>query len=68
MTGNFTRQPVLDYLDHEIIGDLPVSNRIHDTGLYVGNHPRDLRSEIKQMARVVAISLIEYASTAKEDR
>lgn len=67
VTGNFTRQPVLDYLDHEIIGDLPVSNRIHDTGLYVGNHPRDLRSEIKQMARVVAISLIEYASAAKED-
>ena len=68
VTGNFTRQPVLDYLNHEIIGDLPVSNRIHDTGLYVGNHPRDLRSEIKQMANIVANNLAEYSSDTKEER
>lgn len=68
VTGNFTRQPVLEYLNHEIIGDLHVANRIHDTGLYVGNHPRDLQSEIRHMAKVVAKSLIEYGNKAKVDQ
>lgn len=63
VTGNFTRQPVLQYLDYEILGDLPVANRIHDTGLYVGNHPRDLSLEIRQMADVVSEGLQEFSNS-----
>jgi len=36
--GNQARQPYLEKYDHKIIGDLSVSDHIHDFGLYVGNH------------------------------
>jgi|MesohylFT_1024984.scaffolds.fasta_scaffold04809_3 dTDP-4-amino-4,6-dideoxygalactose transaminase len=62
VTGNFTLQPVLDYLSHEIVGELPVANRIHDTGLYVGNHPVDLSVEIKQMSHVISQGLIDFSN------
>ena len=36
--GNQARQPYLKNYDYKIVGHLEVSNRIHDYGLYIGNH------------------------------
>lgn len=38
ITGNFTRNPVLEYLPHRIVGDLQNADWIHDAGLFIGNH------------------------------
>lgn len=53
VTGNFTRQPTLKYLDYEISEDLTVSDQIHDNGLYIGNHPHDLSKELESVARIL---------------
>lgn len=53
VTGNFTRQPTLKYLDYEISEELTVSDQIHDNGLYIGNHPHDLSKELKTVARIL---------------
>lgn len=43
VTGNFAKNPVLRYMDHEVVGDLPNATRIDGHGLFVGNqhHPID---------------------------
>ena len=38
VTGNFCRQPVIRYFDHEVFGgSLPNADYIHDEGLMIGN-------------------------------
>lgn len=46
VTGNFARNPVIEHLAHLDLGPLPVSDEIHDNGLFVGNHHYDLKNEI----------------------
>jgi CDP-6-deoxy-D-xylo-4-hexulose-3-dehydrase len=53
ITGNFTRNPVIDHLDHAPIGPLPVADEIHDEGLFVGNHHYDLSKELELLANTL---------------
>ena len=46
VAGNFTKNPVINFLDYEVCGDLPVSDEIHQNGFFVGNDFRDLSNEI----------------------
>ncbi len=57
VTGNFTRQPVLNYLDYEVSGNLEIADRLHDCGMYIGNHPLPLTSEITQTAVLIESAL-----------
>lgn len=45
VTGNFTRNPVINLLEHAPVGPLPVADEIHEEGLFVGNHHYDLSKE-----------------------
>ena len=63
IAGNFTRQPVMKYLDSPEIGPLPVSDLIHEEGLYLGNHPRDLSLELDGAWRL--FQQFEKAETEK---
>lgn len=47
IAGNFTKQPVMRFFDSPEPGPLPVADKIHEDGLYLGNHPRDLALEIE---------------------
>lgn len=38
VAGNFTRNPVIRHLNVEPIGPLPAADKVHDDGLFVGNH------------------------------
>jgi CDP-6-deoxy-D-xylo-4-hexulose-3-dehydrase len=42
--GNQARQPYLKNYDYKVVGELDMSNYIHENGLYVGNHT-DLTDE-----------------------
>lgn len=53
VTGNFIRQPVMNYLKFEVTEDLKNADLLHDNGLYIGNHPHDLSKELD-----VAVSII----------
>lgn len=50
VTGNFIRQPVLNFLDHAVSGSLEVADKLHDCGMYIGNHPLPLDKEITETA------------------
>lgn len=52
IAGNFTNQPVMKYFASPEPGPLPVSDLIHDHGLYLGNHPKDLSLEIEAAWKV----------------
>jgi len=47
IAGNFTKQPVMKYLNSNTVAALPNADEVHFNGLYIGNHPKDLSKEIK---------------------
>jgi CDP-4-dehydro-6-deoxyglucose reductase, E1 len=47
IAGNFTKQPVNEYLNGRISGSLDVADDIHDNGMYIGNHPYKLQRELQ---------------------
>ena len=52
VAGDFTKNPVIDYLDHTISGDLENSKIIDKNGFFVGNDHRDLSNEINHLYEV----------------
>lgn len=57
VTGNFTRQPILNFLNFKISGRLEVADRLHDCGMYIGNHPHPLVKEITNVATLIKNAL-----------
>lgn len=57
VTGNFVRQQVLKFLDYEVSGHLDVADKLHDCGMYIGNHPLSLEDEITKTASLIKNSL-----------
>ena len=47
VAGNFTKNPVIKFIDHEISGKLINADYIHDNGFFVGNHSKLIEKEIK---------------------
>ena len=54
IAGNFTRQPVNQFLKGRISGDLSISDRIHFDGMYIGNHPKPLHRELELAFQVIS--------------
>ncbi|WP_022884985.1 DegT/DnrJ/EryC1/StrS family aminotransferase [Glaciibacter superstes] len=46
VAGNFTRNPVMGYLDAVVPESLPAADKIHEDGLFVGNHHFPVESGI----------------------
>ncbi len=46
VTGNFTRNPVLEHLDYVPLGPLPNADKLHVDGLFVGNHHYPIREQL----------------------
>lgn len=53
VAGNFTRNPVIAHLNHAPIGALPVSDEVHNNGLFVGNHHYDMSIELDLLANTL---------------
>jgi len=54
VTGNFTKNEVLSYFDHEIFGDMKNAKYLDSHGLFVGNHQIDLTEEIHHLHKVLS--------------
>lgn len=46
VTGNFTRNPVLKHLAYAALGALPNADKLHDDGLFIGNHHYPIESQL----------------------
>ena len=53
VAGNFTKNPVIKFLDYHICGDLLVSDEIDKNGFFVGNDFRDLTNEINYLHKLI---------------
>jgi CDP-6-deoxy-D-xylo-4-hexulose-3-dehydrase len=56
VAGNFTKNPVMKYLDAVVPDALPAADKIHDDGLFVGNHHFPVESGI-DLLRETLLSL-----------
>lgn len=55
VAGNFTRNDVIKWFDYEIHGNLKNADKIHERGLFVGNHQFKLGSELRKLKEVVEV-------------
>ncbi len=46
VAGNFTRSPVVRFLDYEIDGKLTNADYIHNHGFFIGNHSKEIFKEL----------------------
>ena len=53
VAGNFTKNPVIKYMDYDICGELSVSDEIDKNGFFVGNDFRDLKNEIYYLHELI---------------
>lgn len=54
VAGNFTRNPVMKYLDAFIPEKLPGADKVHDDGLFVGNHHYEIFDRIDVLHDVIS--------------
>lgn len=52
VAGNFTRNDVIKYFDADIPSNMPNADRIHDYGLFVGNHHYPLKEAINELVNL----------------
>ncbi len=53
VAGNFTKNPVIKYLPHEIYGELKNAERLDSRSLFVGNHQYDITEQIRYLRAVL---------------
>ena len=53
VAGNFTNNPAMKYFDYSIHNELIFSEKIHQNGLFVGNHHYDMEREIEWLQKVL---------------
>ena len=53
VTGDFTKNEVLDYFDYEIHGTMKNAQYLDENGFFVGNHQMDLTQEINHLYKVL---------------
>lgn len=53
VAGNFTKNPVIRYIPHEVRGSLANADYIDQNGFFIGNDSRDLAEEIRSVADII---------------
>ena len=54
VTGDFTQNPVMKYLNHQELGNYPVAADIHENGLFLGNHHYDLTYQLEKTSQLLS--------------
>jgi CDP-6-deoxy-D-xylo-4-hexulose-3-dehydrase len=53
VTGNFTKNNVLEYFDYEIFGQMKNAKYLDKNGFFVGNHQFNIQDEIKYLFKIL---------------
>lgn len=51
--GNFAKNPVLKWMDHEVVGGLPNASHVDSHGLFVGNQETNLEAQLALLVRTL---------------
>lgn len=57
VTGNFVKNPVIQWMDCEVFGELTHANWIDQHGLFVGNHHVPIRDELQFLRALLSDTL-----------
>ena len=57
MTGNFTKNPVIKFLNYKISGKLTNSDYVEKNGFFIGNYPKNLSKELKLVYKIISSEL-----------
>jgi CDP-6-deoxy-D-xylo-4-hexulose-3-dehydrase len=60
VAGNFTRNPVIKYMDYSIPEALITADEIHDHGLFIGNHSSNNNKEVDYFVSVLDNFIAQY--------
>ncbi len=52
VTGNFTKQPVMKFLNADISNSLSNANYIHENSLFIGNHHYEMEEAIVKISKI----------------
>ncbi|MCE4226371.1 DegT/DnrJ/EryC1/StrS family aminotransferase [Methylobacterium sp. C25] len=52
VAGNFTRNPVMQYVDSSDFGKLDNADRVTDFGVFIGNHHYDMGDAFSELSRI----------------
>lgn len=55
--GNFLRHDVIKHFNYDCVGEIVNANIAHDQGFFVGNHPYDIREQIKNFHSTLTTSI-----------
>jgi CDP-6-deoxy-D-xylo-4-hexulose-3-dehydrase len=53
VAGNFTKNPVIQYFNHEIAGELNNADWIDQNGFFVGNHHYDIAQNLHWLCKIL---------------
>ncbi|MDO8586176.1 MAG: DegT/DnrJ/EryC1/StrS family aminotransferase [Armatimonadota bacterium] len=53
VAGDFTKNPVIQYFDYEIHGDLKNAEKVDNDGFFVGNHHYDISEELSGLKELL---------------
>lgn len=53
VAGNFTKNPVIQYIPHEIRGELTNADYVDQHGFFIGNDSRPLYSKLKDVGEII---------------
>jgi CDP-6-deoxy-D-xylo-4-hexulose-3-dehydrase len=66
--GCFLRHDAIKFFDYDTVGEIRNANVAHDRGFFVGNHPRDLTSEITCLREVLDKAVPTRPAAAGDSR
>jgi len=55
--GCFLRHDVIKYFDYETVGEIVNANIAHDRGFFVGNYPRNIKSQIEYLWEILDLAI-----------
>ncbi len=58
VSGNFLKNPVLKYYDYSVAGKISNAELLDTNGLYIGNHPHEIKDLIRKTADIIPIGKI----------
>ena len=59
--GCFLRHDAIRFFDYDTVGTITNANIAHDHGLFVGNHPADLRPQLLRCREVLDRAAVPFA-------
>lgn len=59
VAGNFVRNPVVNYFNYSVHGELSGADKATDCGLFIGNHHYDISAELAEIAELIKSTLTD---------